>query len=123
MLVLLVDDDPMIRYVTQALLEHQLGCETITAADGSEAVEIFRARKNEISLVLLDVSMPGINGWETLKALRALRSDVPVVLTSGYGEAQMTQENFPEQPQAFLGKPYTIAELKSVIVGVTNLHA
>lgn len=115
MLVLLVDDDPMFRNMAEALLKRQLGYEVITAGSGSEAVEIFGARKGEINLVLIDVTMPGMDGWETLTALRALRPDLPVVFASGYAEAQVRQNHYPEQPQAFLEKPYRAAELKSAL--------
>jgi CheY-like chemotaxis protein len=76
--------------------------------------EIFRARKDEISLVLLDLSMPGMNGWETLSALRALRPDIPVVLASGY-EAQVLQTDHPDRPQAFVHKPYSKGDLRAAI--------
>ena len=115
LLVLLVDDEPMIRDIGKDILK-MLGCEVIAAADGSEAVEIFSARKNEISLVLLDLNMPGMNGPETLRGLRNMRPDVPVILTSGYDEAQVMRESSPERPQAFLHKPYSKDDLKAAIV-------
>ncbi len=114
-LVLLVDDEPMMRNMAQAMLKRKLGYEIITASDGYEAVEIFRARRDEIKLVLLDLSMPGMNGWETLAALRALRSDIPVVLASGYDEAQVMQGDHPDRPQAFIHKPYQSKGLQAAI--------
>jgi two-component system, cell cycle sensor histidine kinase and response regulator CckA len=87
-LVLVVDDEAMIRGVASALLRRRLGFEVITASDGPEALEIFTERKDEISLVMLDLGMPGMSGWQTLPALRGLRLDIPVILSSGYDEAQ-----------------------------------
>jgi CheY-like chemotaxis protein len=109
-LVLLVEDELMVRDVAQAMLE-LLGYEVIAAGDGSEAVEIFRTRKDEFRLVLSDLTMPGMDGWETLTALRAIRHDIPVVLASGHDEALVFQGDHPEQPQAFLHKPYQMADL------------
>jgi two-component system cell cycle sensor histidine kinase/response regulator CckA len=114
-LVLVVDDEPMVRNMAESMLKRRLGYEVVTAGDGYEAVEIFRARKDEISLVLLDLSMPGMNGWETLSALRALRHDIPVVLASGYDEAQVMQGDHPQRPQAFVHKPYLMADLREAL--------
>jgi two-component system, cell cycle sensor histidine kinase and response regulator CckA len=114
-LVLLVDDEPMVRNMAELMLKRKLGYEVVTAGDGYEAVEIFRARRKEIRLVLLDLTMPGMNGWETLTALRALRPEIPVVLASGYDEAQVMQSDHPDRPQAFVHKPYQNTELQTAI--------
>jgi len=87
----------------------------IAAGDGYEAVEMFRARKDEINFVLLDLSMPGMDGWETLAQLRSLRPDIPVVLVSGYDEAQLMQGDHPHRPQAFMHKPYLKSDLAAAI--------
>lgn len=112
--VLLVEDDPMFRNMAKAMLE-RLGCEVTVACDGLEAVEIFRERKHEFHTVLLDLSMPRMDGWETLVALRKLRPDIPVVLTSGYDQAHAMKGDHTEQPQAFLCKPYQMKDLKEVL--------
>jgi PAS domain S-box-containing protein len=112
--VLLVEDEPMVRNMAQAMLI-RLGYEVITACDGSEAVEIFREHKDEFALVLLDLTMPRMGGWETLPALRALRSDIPVILASGYDEAHVFQGDHPELPHAFLHKPYRMKDLKETL--------
>ncbi len=113
--VLLIDDEPFIRNVAKSMLETLLGYEVVEACNGHEALEIFRVRKDEISLVLLDLSMPGMDGWETLAALRELRPGMPVILSSGYHEAQVGREIHQEQPQAFLHKPYRLNDLKAAI--------
>jgi len=114
-LVLVVDDESMVRNMAGTMLEKRLGYEVITACDGFEALDIFRSRKDEIDLVLLDLSMPGMNGWETLAGLRVLRPDIPVILTSGYDEAQAMRGEHPEQPQVFLHKPYGASDLRAAI--------
>lgn len=111
----MVDDEPMVRELAQTMLERMCCYEVLAACDGYEAVEIFRAHKDEVVLVLLDLSMPGIDGWETLARIRALRSDIQVIFASGYEEAQVMQGDHPEQPQAFLHKPYLLSDLKAVI--------
>jgi CheY-like chemotaxis protein len=68
--------------------------------------------------------MLGMNGWETLAALRALRPDIPVILSSGYDEAMAMEGKHAELPQAFLHKPYSMAELRAALgVGVEESSA
>lgn len=113
-LVLVVDDEPMVRNMAESMLKC-MAYEVIVACDGYEAVAIFSARKDEINFVLLDLSMPGIDGWETLGQLRSLRPDIPVVIASGYDEAQVMQGDHPHRPQAFIHKPYLVPDLQTAI--------
>jgi PAS domain S-box-containing protein len=113
-LVLFVDDEAQLRSMAEIMLG-RLGFEVIKAGNGLDAVEFFQERKDEISLVILDLTMPGMSGWETLEALRALRSEVPVVLASGYDEASVMEGKHAQLPQAFLHKPYNMAELKAAL--------
>lgn len=95
----------------------------VTASDGYEALEVFKNRKDEISLVLLDLSMPGMNGWQTLAELRSIRPDIPVILSSGYDEAQMSKGDHRESPQAFLPKPYGARDLKAAVLKASSVIA
>lgn len=113
-LVLLVEDEPMVRNMAESMLKH-LGYEVITACDGSEAVDIFREHGREVDLAIIDLTMPRMNGWETIAELRALRPDLQVILTSGYDEAKAMQGHHLEIPQAFLHKPYVIKDLKAAL--------
>jgi CheY-like chemotaxis protein len=114
-MVLLVEDEAMVLKVAKVMLEH-LGFDVLTAKDGGEAVEIFRKLKEDISCVICDLAMPRMDGWEVLSALRLLRPDIPVVMASGYEEAQvMRPQDHSELPQVFLHKPYEIASLKKAV--------
>jgi signal transduction histidine kinase/ActR/RegA family two-component response regulator len=113
-LVLFVDDEDQLRNMAEMMLG-SLGFEVVQASHGLEALEIFRMCKDEINLVILDLTMPGMSGWETLEALRALRRDIPVVLASGYDEATVMEGTHAELPQAFLHKPYSMAHLKAAL--------
>ncbi len=112
--VLLVEDEVQVRTMAQAMLR-RLGYEVVAAVDGVEAVEVFRRHQEWIGCVLLDLTMPRRDGWETLAALRALRPDLPVILASGYDEAQAMEGAHTEQPQVFLHKPYSMADLKAAL--------
>jgi two-component system cell cycle sensor histidine kinase/response regulator CckA len=112
--ILLVDDEEMLRNMAAAML-NRLGFLVLAAKDGAEAVEMFKEHKDKIRLVLSDLTMPRMNGWETLTALRALAPGFPVILASGYDKVQVMAGEHPELPQVFLGKPYKLKELSDAI--------
>ena len=112
--VLLVEDEPSVRQTVTLALK-RLGFPVLTATDGVEAVEVFRQHQAEICLVLSDLTMPRMGGWETLAALRQLAPGLPVILASGYHEAQVMAGEHAEMPQAFLGKPYTVQVLRETL--------
>ena len=112
--VLLVEDEAMLRRTTRTMLA-RLGFTVLDAKDGIEAVELFRLHRDTIRFVLCDVTMPYMDGWQTLATLRALAPGVQVILTSGYDEAQVMADDYDERPQAFLGKPYQLNALRDAI--------
>jgi two-component system, cell cycle sensor histidine kinase and response regulator CckA len=112
--VLLVEDEQMVREMAKAMLMH-LGFAVLEAKDGIEAVEVFRQHKDTIRCVLSDLNMPRMDGWETLAALRQLAPGIPVVLASGYDQAQVMAGDHSEWGQAFLGKPFRSKGLSDAI--------
>ncbi|MFH0996303.1 MAG: response regulator [Pseudomonadota bacterium] len=98
----------------EAALMH-LDFAVLEAKDGVEAVEVFRLHRHEIRCVLCDLTMPRMDGWETLTALRKLSPHIPVILSSGFDEAQVLAGEHSEHPNAFLGKPYDIKRLSDAI--------
>ena len=112
--LLLVEDEEAIRKLTAIVLT-RLGFKVLTAEDGVEALEIFRQHQNEIRCVLSDLKMPRMDGWETLTALRRIAPGIPVILISGYDEAQVMGGDHPERPQAFIQKPYRLEQLSAAI--------
>ncbi|MFZ2956783.1 MAG: response regulator [Candidatus Ozemobacteraceae bacterium] len=108
--VLVVDDEEMIRTMASILLT-RMGYSVLVAKDGVEAMWVLKQHKAGIRCVLCDLTMPRMNGWETLTALRQLAPGIPVILTSGYSEAQVMEGDHPELPQAFLGKPFRYEQL------------
>lgn len=112
--VLVVDDQEAVLSVAQAMLE-RFGFRTICCRSGEEAVAVVRSGAADIRLVLCDLSMPGLNGWQTLSAMRRIRGDLPVILSSGHDEAQAMQGFRGERPDAFLQKPYGMVALESAL--------
>lgn len=102
--VLVVDDDELVRgLLADFLAEAELA--VVVAASGAEAVDLYRARPDEFGLVLLDLTMPGMGGEETLRRLRAIDPGVRIVLCSGYSREEATR-GFEELNLAgFLQKP------------------
>jgi PAS domain S-box-containing protein len=112
--VLVVEDDKSVRVLTAHVIS-SFGFTVLTAQDGIAALEVFRQHQAEVRCVLSDLSMPRMNGWQTIAALRQLAPGIPVILASGYDEASVMAEKHPEQPQAFLGKPYNREELRAAL--------
>lgn len=107
--ILAVDDEEEVRAVLSEMLE-AFGFKVETAADGVDAVRIFCESPDSFSAVILDMAMPRMGGAETLQALRAVRSDIPVIICTGYNENQSFEGT---TPSAFLQKPFRIATLRS----------
>jgi len=109
--VLLVDDQENVRRMGTKMLKF-LGYNVLTASSGAKALELFRQNRGTIRCVIADLSMPGMDGRQTLTALRDIDAGLPVMLSSGYNEAEVMIREDPDQPQAFLHKPYSLRELK-----------
>jgi PAS domain S-box-containing protein len=116
--ILVVDDEPLVRNVARVLLE-SAGFDVVEAANGVEAVALYRARAAEIRAVLLDVTMPGLGGVEALKRIREVDPGARVILSSGYDERDTIAQVDRDQGVEFLQKPYRartlLAKLRTVL--------
>ena len=112
--MLLAEDEEEVRKMTVIMLK-TLGFTVLQAKDGIEAVEIFGQHKDEISCLLCDLTMPHMDGWETIAAIRSVQNDLPVVLASGYDEDSVMLGEHSEQPDFFLNKPYTLKKLGDTV--------
>jgi len=117
--VLLVDDEEFVRGVGKEMLQ-ELGFNTITANDGREAVDIFK-QTDDISFVILDLTMPEMDGEQCFLELRQLQPDVKVIISSGYNEHEVTQKFADKGLAGFVQKPYKLSTLKKVISGINPL--
>ena len=112
--VLVVDDEKMVRDLSASFLHH-LGFQTITAADGAEAMELFRTHADRISLVLLDLTMPHLDGVNACHQMKILHPEIPIILCSGYNSNEATQRFTSEGLAGFLQKPFRLHDLKKII--------
>jgi CheY-like chemotaxis protein len=112
--VLVIDDEPSVCGLAQQMLE-TIGFNVVVAFDGERGVELYRQQPQDIDLILLDMTMPKMDGVETFAELKKVSADVRVVLSSGYNQ-QTTEEKFAEQDLAgFIQKPYQLTELTAVM--------
>lgn len=118
--VLLVDDEPTIRAVLSQGLE-RAGYTVIEAVDGVDGFGAFVRHRSAISVVLLDLTMPRMNGDEVFAEIRKLAPEVPVILMSGYSQSEATQALSERGPAAFLSKPCTIKEALATVHKVLDL--
>ena len=119
--VLLVDDEKTVRELTQHMLE-RLGFAVLTAADGREAVEVFREHTDDVACVILDLTMPRMDGEAAFRKLRRIQRDVRVIMSSGYNEQEVAQRFAGKGLAGFLQKPYqlsTLAERLRAALGST----
>lgn len=112
--VLVVDDEPTVRSVTARALR-AFGFTVIEASDGIEGVEQYTAHAAEIVAVLLDMTMPRMNGVEAHQRIRALRSDVPLIMMSGFSEQDAMERLAGDAYSGFVQKPFELAVLRSTL--------
>jgi CheY-like chemotaxis protein len=112
--VLVVDDDDLVRATTRGVLEQE-GFEVLEAADGALCLEVLRAQPGRIHLVLMDLTMPGMDGVETYQALRILDPEVRVVLTSGYNEQEAINRFVQGDLAGFIQKPFSAGDLARMV--------
>jgi CheY-like chemotaxis protein len=108
--VLVVDDEQIVRDLAKLSLERQ-GYEVLLAENGIEAIDKLRSQGNRIRLVVLDLSMPGMGGAETMPHLRKLMPDLPVIVSSGYSEAETLRLFQGARVSGFIQKPYKVQDL------------
>jgi excisionase family DNA binding protein len=110
--ILVVDDEDVTRqFMVSALQTGQR--RVLTASSGEEAVEI--AKQSDLDLVMLDLIMPGISGVETFRQLRALRSELPVVIVTGYPDSDLMAKALEIGPFTMINKPIDISHLQKIV--------
>jgi len=108
--VLVADDEPMVRSLARGALQRQ-GYRVLEAADGAEAVEVFRREAERVAVVVLDVSMPNMSGRQAYDAIRVLAPAVRVIFASGHQLTDVAGDG----DASFLHKPYTPRDLAAAV--------
>jgi DNA-binding NtrC family response regulator len=115
--VLVVDDEDGVRRFAARVLREE-GYKVTEAADGAQALELIGGEASDAAVVVSDVVMPRLNGVQLLERLSTARPDLPVILMSGYGTAQLAEQGITS-PCGVLGKPFSpdalLAEVRRCI--------
>jgi PAS domain S-box-containing protein len=121
-LVLVVDDEPMIKTLAQDILQ-RYGYTVLTAEGGEEAIAIYSRQWKEISLVLLDMVMPKIDGREVFRRVREINPRVKVIVSSGYSHDRDADDLLEQGAAGFVQKPYRMADLLKMVEKVLDRNA
>ncbi|MBI4824378.1 MAG: response regulator [Nitrospirae bacterium] len=108
--ILVVDDEEPLRRLCRELLE-SAKYTVLTAQDGLEAVTVFQENKDLVSLVILDMIMPNLSGYETLRRLKAIKPSLKVILTSGFSKELDVRWSEEKAVKGFIEKPYRLQSL------------
>src|SRR3990172_1207249 len=115
--ILIVDDEPDMRLAVKNVLKLR-GYDVFEAGDGPSALETLT--KEDINLILLDVRLPGMDGIEVLEKARKIKSEVPVVMISGYGHIQSAVDVMKLGASEYLQKPFENAQLVHTVQKFTE---
>jgi PAS domain S-box-containing protein len=118
-LILLVDDEDIVRRIGKAALEFH-GFDVELACDGREAVDRFVELQDHLDAMVLDMTMPVMSGDEVLRRVSQLRTDIPVIVCSGYSEMEVTNKFANQKIAGFIQKPYTAPDLARAVKSVVN---
>jgi two-component system cell cycle sensor histidine kinase/response regulator CckA len=117
--ILIAEDEEEVSDVVSQMLR-QIGFSVLTAADGQEAVDVFKAHADEISVVLLDLTMPRLSGEEVFEEITKIRGDVRVVFSSGFPEQEFAKRFSGKRFAGYLQKPYQYKSLESMMARVVK---
>lgn len=119
-LILVVDDEIAIQKICKTSLEDH-NYKTLIACNGKEAIELYTQYQSQISLILLDIIMPSMDGLTLIRTLQKMNPQVRIIATSGIISNSKITESTGKSVKAFLSKPFTIQELLSTVYSVLNL--
>ncbi|MCA9576582.1 MAG: response regulator [Sandaracinaceae bacterium] len=113
-LFLVVDDEPTVRTLAAAALT-DLGLSVAQARDGREGLQRYAVHGDDVRGILLDLTMPGVDGYEVLREVRRTKPSLPVVLCSGYDRHEVLDRLPPDPHCVFLSKPFTVEQLEHAV--------
>lgn len=117
--VLVVEDEHLMRRLLARFISNQQ-TQVLLAADGEEAIAIYRSRKREISVVLLDLGLPKISGWEVFNVMKEENPHVRVIVATGYLEPELKSRMHDAGVEHFIEKPYMLNKLAETLRNVMD---
>lgn len=120
--ILLADDEELMREVISIMIEEN-GGRVISAIDGKEAVDVFYSHRDAVDCVLLDFSMPEMNGYQAFKHIRSMKPSVPVIIISGLQITPEIDELRKKQELIYISKPFHEDEIIDHIANLLNTES
>ena len=117
--ILIIDDEDVVRRAARATLEH-FGYTVFEASDGRDGADLFSRLHDRISVVLLDLTMPRMDGHEVWRFIRRIRPDMKIVVSSGFDETEAMRQFTESSGLEFIQKPYTASALVRKVRGVLD---
>jgi PAS domain S-box-containing protein len=117
--ILLAEDEEQVRFIAKELLE-MFGFTVLEAVNGKEALDMYQKNSADISLVFTDVGMPVMDGYELFEELKKLKPELPIIISSGYGDAEVSARIGSDNIAGIISKPYNLDKLQEVLKSVVE---
>ena len=117
--ILLVEDEPQLMFIAKTLIQ-ELGFTVIEALDGKEALEVYQKNASDITMVLTDLGMPVMDGYELIHELKKRAPELPIIISSGFGDCDITSRIAREDIAGLVSKPYNFEKLREVLKGIVE---
>ena len=118
-MVLLVEDEPQISVVAKSLIK-ALGFSIIEAANGTEALKLYQENAEQITMVITDIGMPIMDGYELFNKLKERDPELPIIISSGFGDTIVSSRIAAGTAAGFLNKPYSLDQLREMLKRVAE---
>lgn len=112
--ILLVEDEDQVRFIAKALLKN-FGFTVLEAVNGKEALELYQRKSIDITLVMTDMGMPIMDGYELFYELKKINHELPIIVSSGYGDAEISSRIGLDNIAGIISKPYDPEQLREVL--------
>ena len=117
--ILIVDDEPLIRQIVTRILT-EANYNVISADSGKKATELYNENKDKIALVILDLTMPDLNGRDTFLELQKVNPNIKAIICSGFINNELVESMGALGIYHFVKKPFTIDSYKKIVYNVLN---
>ena len=112
--ILLVEDEDQIRNISKILLQ-KFGFTVLEAVNGKEALDLYQKNVADITLILTDMGMPVMDGYALLSALQQVNNKRPIIISSGFGDADVASRTVRDNIAGIISKPYNPSQLRDVL--------
>ncbi len=117
--ILLAEDEDQVRFIAKSLLK-KFGFTVLEAVNGKEALDLYRENAADIILVLTDMGMPVMDGYELFYELKNLNSNLPIIISSGFGDAEVSSRIGSDNIAGLISKPYNLDQLRETLKSVVE---